>query len=49
MSHTYQARDFAPKVAARFGKGLIGDCIRMGVADGKAGRRGDKEQKAGNQ
>src|SRR5205085_610226 len=36
MSHTYQARDFAPKVAARFGKGLIGDCIRMGVADGKA-------------
>src|SRR5438128_324809 len=31
MSHTYQARDFAPKVAARFGKGLIGDCIRMNV------------------
>lgn len=31
MSHTYQARDFAPKVAARFGKGLIGDCIRMSV------------------
>jgi electron transfer flavoprotein alpha subunit len=29
MSHTYLARDFAPKVAARFGKGLIGDCIRM--------------------
>jgi electron transfer flavoprotein alpha subunit len=29
MSHTYQARDFAPKVAARFQKGLIGDCIRM--------------------
>jgi electron transfer flavoprotein alpha subunit len=36
MSHTYQARDFAPKVAARFGKGLIGDCIRMNVAGGKA-------------
>ena len=31
MSHTYEARDFAPKVAARFGKGLIGDCIRMTV------------------
>jgi electron transfer flavoprotein alpha subunit len=29
MSHTYLVRDFAPKVAARFGKGLIGDCIRM--------------------
>jgi len=36
MSHTYLARDFAPKVAARFGKGLIGDCIRMSIADGKA-------------
>src|SRR5690348_13894355 len=36
MSHTYLARDFAPKVAARFGKGLIGDYIRMNVADGKA-------------
>src|SRR5204863_8195981 len=36
MSHTYLARDFAPKVAARFGKGLIGDCIRMNVDDGKA-------------
>ncbi len=36
MSHTYLARDFAPKVAARFGKGLIGDCIRMSVDAGKA-------------
>jgi electron transfer flavoprotein alpha subunit len=36
MSHTYLARDFAPKVAARFGKGLIGDCIRMNVEAGKA-------------
>ena len=35
MSHTYLARDFAPKVAARFGKGLIGDCIRMHVDAGK--------------
>jgi electron transfer flavoprotein alpha subunit len=36
MSHTYLARDFAPKVAARFGKGLIGDCIRMNVDGSKA-------------
>jgi electron transfer flavoprotein alpha subunit len=28
MAHTYQVRDFAPKVAVRFGKELIGDCIR---------------------
>ena len=35
MSHTYQARDFAPKVAARFQKGLIGDCIRMNVESDK--------------
>jgi electron transfer flavoprotein alpha subunit len=34
MSHTYLVRDFAPKVAARFGKGLIGDCIRMSVDAG---------------
>src|SRR5437588_4443105 len=36
MSHTYQARDFAPKGAARFRKGLIGGCIRMKVEGGKA-------------
>jgi electron transfer flavoprotein alpha subunit len=36
MSHTYLARDFAPKVAARFVKGLIGDCIRMKADAGKA-------------
>ncbi len=28
MSHTYQVRDFAPKVAARFGAELVGDVIR---------------------
>lgn len=28
MPHTYQVRDFAPKVAARFGKEVVGDCIR---------------------
>ena len=26
--HTYLVRDFAPKLAARFGKGVISDCIR---------------------
>jgi electron transfer flavoprotein alpha subunit len=28
MTHTYQVRDFAPKVAARFGREVVGDCIR---------------------
>src|SRR5438132_1608890 len=37
MSHTYLVRDFAPKVAARFGKGLIGDCIRLNIEGGKVG------------
>ncbi len=36
MSHTYLVRDFAPKLAARFGKGLVSDCIRMNVDSGKA-------------
>lgn len=35
MSHTYLVRDFAPKLAARFGKGMISDCIRMNVEGGK--------------
>jgi electron transfer flavoprotein alpha subunit len=28
MPHTYQVRDFAPKVAARLGREVVGDCIR---------------------
>ncbi len=32
MPHTYLVRDFAPKLAARFGKSLISDCIRTEVA-----------------
>jgi electron transfer flavoprotein alpha subunit len=28
MAHTYQVRDFCPKLAARFGKEMVGDCIR---------------------
>jgi len=36
MPHTYLVRDFAPKLAARFGKGLISDCVRAQIAEGKA-------------
>ncbi len=31
MSHTYQVRDFAPKVAARLGSEVVGDCIRYRI------------------
>ncbi|MDX6271168.1 MAG: electron transfer flavoprotein alpha subunit [Acidobacteriota bacterium] len=34
MPHTYLVRDYAPKLAARFGKDLISDCVRASVADG---------------
>ncbi|HYP00967.1 MAG TPA: electron transfer flavoprotein subunit alpha/FixB family protein [Pyrinomonadaceae bacterium] len=33
MPHTYLVRDYAPKLAARFGKDLISDCVRATVAD----------------
>ena len=35
MTHTYQVRDFAPKVAVRFGREVVGDCIRYHVEGGK--------------
>ncbi len=35
MSHTYQVRDFAPKVAARLGRELVGDCIRYKAENNK--------------
>ncbi|MDX6693103.1 MAG: electron transfer flavoprotein alpha subunit [Blastocatellia bacterium] len=35
LPHTYLVRDFAPKLSARFGKGLISDCIRARVTDGQ--------------
>ncbi len=35
MAHTYQVRDFAPKVAARFAKEIVGDCIRYKHEGGK--------------
>jgi len=34
MPHTYLVRDYAPKLAARFGKDLISDCVRATAADG---------------
>ncbi|MEP6849911.1 MAG: electron transfer flavoprotein subunit alpha/FixB family protein [Acidobacteriota bacterium] len=34
MSHTYQVRDFAPKVGARFGREVVGDCIRYRAESG---------------
>src|SRR3954451_876485 len=37
LTHTYQVRDFAPKLAARFGKALISDCIRAKAEGGKLG------------
>jgi len=33
--HTYQVRDFAPKLAASMGKGMIGDCIGYRHENGK--------------
>src|SRR5512138_270482 len=35
MTHTYLVRDFGPKLAARFGKSLVSDCIRAKVDAGK--------------
>ena len=34
MPHTYLVRDYAPKLAARFGRSLISDCIRTQVSAG---------------
>ena len=35
MSHTYQVRDFAPKVATRLGREVVGDCIRYKAEGGQ--------------
>jgi electron transfer flavoprotein alpha subunit len=34
MPHTYLVRDFAPKLAARFQKDVISDCVRASVENG---------------
>jgi electron transfer flavoprotein alpha subunit len=33
--HTYQVRDFAPKLAASLGKGMVGDCVGFRHESGK--------------
>jgi electron transfer flavoprotein alpha subunit len=35
MPHTYQVRDFAPKLAASLGRGMIGDCVGYRYENGK--------------
>ncbi len=35
VPHTYQVRDFAPKLAASLGKGMIGDCIGYRYENGR--------------
>jgi len=35
LPHTYQVRDFAPKLAASLGKGMIGDCVGYRNEGGK--------------
>jgi electron transfer flavoprotein alpha subunit len=35
LPHTYQARDFAPRLAARFGQMLIADAVALRVEDGR--------------
>lgn len=35
LPHTYQVRDFAPKLAASLSKGMIGDCISYRYENGK--------------
>jgi electron transfer flavoprotein alpha subunit len=33
--HTYQVRDFAPKLAASLGRGMIGDCVALRHENGR--------------
>src|SRR5207245_10788499 len=35
--HTYQVRDFAPKLAAMLGRGMIADCIGVRVDPARSG------------
>lgn len=36
LTHTYEVRDFAPKLAASMGRALVGDCISFRMENGKA-------------
>ena len=40
LPHTYQVRDFAPKLAASLGKGMIGDCVGYRCENGKPAAAG---------
>jgi electron transfer flavoprotein alpha subunit len=40
LPHTYQVRDFAPKLAASMQKGMIGDCIGYRLENGKPAAAG---------
>ncbi len=40
LPHTYQVRDFAPKLAASMNKGMIGDCIGYRHENGQPGAAG---------
>jgi electron transfer flavoprotein alpha subunit len=40
LPHTYQVRDFAPKLAASLQKGMIGDCIAYRYESGKPAEAG---------
>jgi electron transfer flavoprotein alpha subunit len=33
IAHTYQARDYAPRLAARLGRALVSDCVRLTRTD----------------
>jgi len=35
LSHTYQTREFAPRLAARLGSALVTDCVAMKERDGR--------------
>jgi electron transfer flavoprotein alpha subunit len=36
LPHTYQVRDFAPKLATRFGRNLVSDVVKLRVDGGRA-------------
>ena len=36
LPHTYQVRDFAPKLATRFGRNLVSDVVKLRIDGGRA-------------
>lgn len=47
--HTYQVRDFAPRLATRFGQSLIADVIEIRVESAEPGASRDREGAVANQ